>query len=487
MEKTTEKGRSNFFAMTCHTIMVVILLLAYAVETFVKHDRAWWYFLIMLVLGGVPVIVEQMTYKKDNETDKLKYYIGYGFLIFYAFLLFTANNPLTFTYIMLIIMVVCVFNDKKFAMGISIINVIMNVIQVVIGASTGSLGYTTLAGAEIQVIIMIMMACYSIFMTEVLNKNNMQKLDTIKKQQMEEELRYNNTIEVVSQMTANINDIYSRVEKISESTDNTRNAMEEVTKGSADTSEAVQNQLLQTQSIQKNLSEVDSASKTLLNEMNLTKSEIETGKVNMGNMVERVNESVESGREVAGQLETLDEKIKEMNSIVGIINGITSKTALLALNASIEAARAGEAGRGFSVVASEISDMATQTKNATVHITELIQNVSEAISEVVAVIRTMIESINLEKEITESTEHSFIQITDSSHVMNENIIRLTEILTELVKANTDIIDSVQTISGISEEVSAHATETFDAEEDNVCKLHEISELMHELKDLASKL
>ena len=103
MEKPTEKGRSNFFAMTCHTIMVVILLIAYAVETFVKHDRAWWYFFIMLVVGGVPVIIEQMSYRKDNDNDKLKYCIGYGFLTFYAFLLFTANNPLTFTYIMLII------------------------------------------------------------------------------------------------------------------------------------------------------------------------------------------------------------------------------------------------------------------------------------------------------------------------------------------------------------------------------------------------
>ena len=71
--------------------------------------------------------------------------------------------------------------------------------------------------------------------------------------------------------------------------------------------------------------------------------------------------------------------MQEMHSIVEIISKIANQTSLLALNASIEAARAGEAGRGFSVVATEISGMATQTKDATGNIAELIQNVSGAI------------------------------------------------------------------------------------------------------------
>ena len=71
--------------------------------------------------------------------------------------------------------------------------------------------------------------------------------------------------------------------------------------------------------------------------------------------------------------------------------------------------------------------------------------------------------------------------------MNGSIVRLTEILSELVKANTDIIDSIQTISGVSEEVSAHASETFNAEEDNADKLKEISEFMEDLKELTNRL
>ena len=487
MKQRTEMGRCNFYALTCHTVMVVILTIAYAIETFVKNEREPLYFLVVALLGLVPVILEQILYRKNNETKMVKHLIGYGFAVYYAFLLFTATNPLTFTYVLLMVLVISVYNDMAYTIKISIGVVILNVIQVVIGATQGKFGYINLAAAEIQIILVIIMGVFAVTLSNVLSKNNNAKISVINEQKEKDEEKLTNTLATVTKMTEDINIMYTRIAEVLETANYTKTAMGEVTKGSADTSDAVSNQLLQTQQIQNNLTEVDTTATTLLSEMNVTKEEIESGKVNMSEMVDKVNQSVESGREVAGHLETLDVKITEMNSIVEIINGITSKTALLALNASIEAARAGEAGRGFSVVAGEISNMATQTKEATIHITELIANVSEAITKVVSFIKGMLEDINLEKEITESTAKSFNQISDSADVMNGNVVRLTEILTELVSANTDIIDSIQTISGVSEEVSAHANETLDAEEDNVKRLEEVSTLMNDLKELTGRL
>ncbi len=115
-------------------------------------------------------------------------------------------------------------------------------------------------------------------------------------------------------------------------------------------------------------------------------------------LASQVDTSVQNSVDAASKLETLNHNMEEMHSIVELIGGITSQTSLLALNASIEAARAGDAGKGFAVVASEITGMASQTKEATVKITELIQNVTSAINEVVTVIQQMIDGINQEKE-----------------------------------------------------------------------------------------
>ena len=175
----------------------------------------------------------------------------------------------------------------------------------------------------------------------------------------------------------------------------------------------------------------------------------------------------------------------EMNSIVELIGGITNQTSLLALNASIEAARAGEAGRGFSVVATEISGMATRTKEATVHITELISNVSNAIMEVVGVVSNMIDGINEEKTGASNAEESFESIEDNTRAIQKNADTLSRSISELQNANKEIIDSIQTISAISQQVSAHAGETMQAEEENLNVMQDVSAIMQKLATLAA--
>ncbi len=58
--------------------------------------------------------------------------------------------------------------------------------------------------------------------------------------------------------------------------------------------------------------------------------------------------------DLVAAISDMSEQIKQIDTLLGDINGISSQTNLLALNAAIEAARAGDAGRGFAVVADEV-------------------------------------------------------------------------------------------------------------------------------------
>lgn len=77
-----------------------------------------------------------------------------------------------------------------------------------------------------------------------------------------------------------------------------------------------------------------------------------------------------AARDGAVMLCRLTESAENIGSISTMIGGIARQSRLLALNARIEAARAGDAGRGFSVVASEVRDMSGRTAHATREIDE---------------------------------------------------------------------------------------------------------------------
>ncbi|NMA66651.1 MAG: methyl-accepting chemotaxis protein, partial [Clostridiaceae bacterium] len=85
----------------------------------------------------------------------------------------------------------------------------------------------------------------------------------------------------------------------------------------------------------------------------------------------------EATEKIVNEIFTLNEYMKEIKKIVGMIVAIAEQTTLLSLNAAIEAARAGEAGRGFAVVAEEVRTLADQSKDATVSINAIIHKIQE--------------------------------------------------------------------------------------------------------------
>jgi methyl-accepting chemotaxis protein len=89
----------------------------------------------------------------------------------------------------------------------------------------------------------------------------------------------------------------------------------------------------------------------------------------------------------------LSERVREIDTIVSLIQTIAEQTNLLALNATIEAARAGTAGRGFAVVAAEVKILATQTSAATAGIAAQISAVQSGTASAVDAIGKISESM----------------------------------------------------------------------------------------------
>ncbi len=119
--------------------------------------------------------------------------------------------------------------------------------------------------------------------------------------------------------------------------------------------------------------------------------------VNRSSQVTRV--AVQDAEKTNSIVDTLNSATGRIDEVVKLINGIAGQTNLLALNATIEAARAGDAGKGFSVVASEVKNLAGQTAKATDEIQRHIAQVQSTTSDVVAAIREIVLTIQQLDEI----------------------------------------------------------------------------------------
>ena len=485
-ENDYELAKANAVAMNCHCLVCSIMSVAYFVE-FLKGDRTLLYVLVTIVLAMAPVAGEFISYKKMHDTKMIKHFVGIGYAILYTFVMFTTNNHFTFVYVIPMLIAITVYNDFKYSLPIEVGMVIVNVVQLVMFFQKGIYTKADMASVGIQFFVIVLICGIQLYTSMVTERLNQWKLAEIKAEHEKTEELLMRIMDTSDKMTQQIAESAQKTASLGESMQAMKETMEEVNSGSNDTAEAVQSQLNQTEEIQAMVEQVEKGTENIIDSMNQNKEAIAQGNANVGILVKQAEETVESGKKVTEELSQLDTYMSQMNSILDIINSITSQTSLLALNASIEAARAGDAGRGFAVVASEISQMAQQTKDSTVQISQLIENVSNAIQMVVEVSSSMISMIESQNETTEKTAESFTVIEKNSDNVYGHSNELAAYVTKLADANKKIVDSISTISAISEEVAAHASDTLSATESNNVIVEELAALSGQLETLAQEL
>lgn len=157
-----------------------------------------------------------------------------------------------------------------------------------------------------------------------------------------------------------------------------------------------------------------------------------------------IGESVRKLQQVIGEVGRASDEIINAMEIIG---NIADQTNLLSLNASIEAARAGDAGRGFGVVATEISHLANTSADAVSNIKEQVDGINVLINDTIKQTDESVENINRSSNLVGDTLRTFDLIFD-------NIDKVSVLVGEMIKKVEKVDDVATNVAAISQEQAA---------------------------------
>ncbi len=298
-----------------------------------------------------------------------------------------------------------------------------------------------------------------------------------------------------------VEDIISYADNVSNQASETKNSITESQGVMKDISVAVDNLALGASSMAEDVQntsaitiEIGSAIDTVSNSVNDTIAKVKQlsdSSTEIKNGLYELRKSDEATDSMAGEVaasvnETAELVGKISSAADGIIN-IAGQTNLLALNASIEAARAGEAGRGFSVVAENIKDLATETNRLAGEITAMLNDISNYSERNKNLTGSIKEATANEHEALTAMVQSFDGMMDifaEARRENEQTAKETE---QMTAKKDGILDSVGSLSSISEENAASTEETSASIDQLSINMENVVKQADELNNIAEKL
>lgn len=177
-------------------------------------------------------------------------------------------------------------------------------------------------------------------------------------------------------------------------------------------------------------------------------------------VVQQTIDGMQAIRDATGTAESvirgLGDRAGEIGAIVDVIDGVANETSLLALNAAIIAAQAGEHGRGFSVVAGEIRELATRVSSSTAEITNLIRSVQDESTNAIGAIERGAQSVASGVDLSEQAGRSLIEITRVARSNKKLVEGIVHSVGEQTKAAGHVVGVIEEVNSQADRIRAAA-------------------------------
>lgn len=262
---------------------------------------------------------------------------------------------------------------------------------------------------------------------------------------------------VYDALSVSLNKVNTSSTTFSETTKDIQTSVHEIETGVGEQTESATDCLNEMDSLFTKINVVNDNTNKIGSIAASTQVAINSGLTSMDNLNAKTKSTTDITDSVIQTIKELSVHSKNIGQIVNSINDIAEETNLLSLNASIEAARAGAAGKGFSVVATQIRKLADQCLASAGKISNIVTEITEATKEAVNTAQTAEEIVDEQVEAVAATAHSFQALKQHIEKLSEYLESIQSSSKDMETSGSSTLNSMENISAILEETLASVT------------------------------
>lgn len=426
----------------------IVLSAAYVIEI-IKGLRTIDYYITFLAFCWVPFIAGLIFVKIKGWASKgYKYFIAYGYGVFYVFVLLTTNSVLAFVYTLPLTSMLILFKDRGFMLRTGVANLIALLFVIAKNIMSGANSASEISNYEIQVACIIL--CYMGYVLSInhLNQSDGAMLDSVKG-------NLEKIVTTVDKVKKASSAVVDGVTVVRELADENKEGASEVAQsmGQLAGNNDVLNQKLDssmnmTENIDSQVGNVAELMEHIVTLIDESVNHATTSTEELSKVVESTNVMARLSSDVEQILGEFRDEFDMVKKETGTIEGISSQTNLLALNASIEAARAGEAGKGFAVVADEIRNLSIGTQSSSSSIMEALKRLEVTSGKMTESITTILELITETLEQMNAVNSSVNTIAEDSKQLGSEIQVVDTAIKEVEDSNKNMVENMEQIKDI---------------------------------------